>query len=162
MISNFSEVLLLIVVLVVFVWLGTITFLLTKVLKTFGHLTKGVDNKDLKQILEELLSEVKKEKEVSADLEKKLESLRLDGLNHTQKIGFIRYNPFSETGGNQSFALAILDGKDSGFVITSLHSREATRVFAKPVKEGKEAGFEFSKEEISAIVEAKKGKSFRN
>lgn len=156
---NFSEMPSLIVTLVVFVWLGAVTFLLTKVLKTFSRLTKGVDNKDLKQILEELLGEVKKEKEISADLEKRLESLRLDGLSHTQKIGFIRYNPFSETGGNQSFALAILDGRDSGFVITSLHSREATRVFAKPVKEGKEAGFEFSKEEISAIVEAKKGRS---
>lgn len=105
---------------------------------------------------------LKKEKEISANLEKKLESLRLDGLNHIQKVGFIRYNPFSETGGNQSFALAILDGRDSGFVITSLHSREATRVFAKPVKEGKEAGFEFSKEEIQAIVEAKKRSPSKN
>jgi len=162
MLFNFSEMPSLIVTLVVFVWLGAATFLLTKVLKTFSRLTKGVDNKDLKQILEELLNEIKKEKEISANLEKKLESLRLDGLNHIQKVGFIRYNPFSETGGNQSFALAILDGRDSGFVITSLHSREATRVFAKPVKEGKEAGFEFSKEEIQAIVEAKKRSPSKN
>lgn len=60
MLFNFSEMPSLIVTLVVFVWLGAATFLLTKVLKTFSRLTKGVDNKDLKQILEELLNEIKK------------------------------------------------------------------------------------------------------
>lgn len=144
------------VTLMVFVWLGAVTFLLVRILKTFNKLTKGVSDKDLKKVLEELLTEAKKEKEATDDLQKRLEYLKTEGRSHIQKVGFIRYNPFSETGGNQSFVLAILDGIDNGFVITSLHSREATRVFAKPVKEGKEAGFEFSKEEIQAIVEAKK------
>lgn len=146
----------LIISFIIFIWLGAVTFLLIRVLKTFDRLTKGVSDKDLKTVLEKLLGEIEKEKEISSVLEKRLAGLKLDSLNHIQKIGFIRYNPFSETGGNQSFALAILDGRDSGFVITSLHSRDSTRVFAKPVREGKEAGFEFSKEEIQAIVEAKK------
>ncbi len=145
-----------ILTLIVFAWLGTLTVLFISVLKTFKHLTKGVSDKDLKVVLDEVLKGIEKEKGISSELGKKLEELRLDGLNHVQKIGFIRYNPFSETGGNQSFVLAVLDGKDSGVVITSLHSRDSTRVFAKPVKEGKEAGFEFSKEEIQAIVEARK------
>jgi len=153
---NFSDMPSLVLTLVVFAWLGTLTVLLIGVLKTFKRLTKGVSDKDLKVILDEVLKEIEKEKDVSSELAKKLEELRLDGRNHVQKIGFIRYNPFSETGGNQSFVLVVLDGKDSGVVITSLHSRDSTRVFAKPVKEGKEVGFEFSKEEIQAIVDARK------
>lgn len=141
---------------IIFAWLGAVTVLLIRVLKTFKRLTKGVSDKDLKEVLDEVLKEIGKEKGISAELGKRLEELRLDGLNHIQKIGFIRYNPFSETGGNQSFVLAVLDGRDSGVIITSLHSRDSTRIFAKPVKEGKEAGFEFSKEEIQAIVEARK------
>lgn len=156
MLLNFSDSPSLILSLIIFVWLGTVTFLLARLLRIFKKLTKGVNDKDLKVILEELLQEVKREKETSLNLEKKLEELRLQGLDHIQKVGFIRYNPFAETGGNQSFVLAILDGNDNGSVITSLHSRDSTRVFAKPVKGGKESGFEFSKEEIQAILEAKK------
>ena len=146
----------LVISLVIFFWLGTITFLLWRLLKTFNRLTKGVSDEDFRSILGKLLDEIKNQQKKNEELDKRLSLLSWDCLNHIQKIGFIRYNPFSETGGNQSFALAILDGRDSGLVITSLHSRESTRVFAKPVKEGKEAGFEFSKEEIQAILAAKK------
>jgi len=127
-----------------------------RVLKTFSKLTKGVSEKDLKNILEEILDALKKDEKLDLAFKKELEQLREEGLDHIQKVGLVRYNPFAETGGNQSFVLAVLDGKDSGFVITSLHSRESTRVFSKPVKEGKESGFEFSKEEIQAVLEAKK------
>ncbi|HEY5488946.1 MAG TPA: DUF4446 family protein, partial [Candidatus Limnocylindrales bacterium] len=45
-----------------------------------------------------------------------------------QRVGIVRYNPFADTGGQQSFAVALLDARGSGFVISSLHSRQATRV----------------------------------
>ncbi len=102
---------------------------------------------------------LKKGEKSFVELESRIELLRAENKINFQKIGLVRYNPFSDTGGNQSFVLALLDGNDSGFVITTLHSREATRVFAKPVSGGREGGFEFSKEEIQAILEAqKKGK----
>lgn len=158
MLLNLSEVPSLLATLLVFAWLGTITFLLVRLIGTFGKLTKGAGDKNLKEILESLLEEVKKEKEIDLELKKSIEKIEQEGLQHIQKIGFIRFNPFAETGGNQSFILAVLDGNNSGFVLTSLHSRESTRIFSKPVKEGKEDGFEFSKEEIQAIVAATKKK----
>lgn len=151
-----ADVPLIIITLIVFIWLGAITFLLVRVLRTFTQLTKGVSDKDLKSILDETISCIKKNEVANAGLEKKLEKVRVDGIDHVQKVGLIRYNPFADTGGNQSFVLALLDGKNNGFVITSLHSREATRVFAKPVVAGKETDFEFSKEEAMAITEAQK------
>ena len=39
------------------------------------------------------------------------------------RVGLVRFNPFEDTGGNQSFALALLDGRGDGFVVSSLHSR---------------------------------------
>lgn len=157
-----SDLLLLFLSLVIFFWLGAITFLLVRVLKTFAKLTKGVSDKDLKSILEQILDEVEKEKKFTRELEDKISEIKLEGLSNIKKVGLIRYNPFSETGGNQSFVLVLLDSNDNGFVITSLHSRDSTRVFAKPVLAGKESGFEFSKEEIQAILEAKKSKALKH
>ena len=62
----------------------------------------------------------------------------------------MRYNPFEDTGGNQSFALALLDAHGDGFVVSSLHARNQTRVYAKGVKGGRsDAGV--SEEEAEAL-----------
>jgi len=55
------------------IWLGGLTFLFVRLLKTFSKLTKGVTEKDLRTILEEILKEIGKQKEVSADLGKKID-----------------------------------------------------------------------------------------
>jgi hypothetical protein len=69
------------------------------------------------------------------------------------RVGLVRYNPFEETGGNQSFALAVLDGNGDGFVVSSLHARAGTRVYAKAVKAGA-AEAALSDEEAAALREA--------
>src|SRR5678809_870381 len=38
-----------------------------------------------------------------------------------QKVGVIRFNPFQDSGGDQSFAIAMLDQRGSGVVVSSLH-----------------------------------------
>jgi hypothetical protein len=53
-----------------------------------------------------------------------------------QRIGLVRFNPFEDTGGNQSFALALLDQAGDGVVISSLHARAGTRVYGKAVAKG--------------------------
>jgi hypothetical protein len=76
--------------------------------------------------------------------------------SHLQKMGFVRFNPFNDTGGDQSFCLAILDGHDHGIVISSLHSREQTRIYAKQIVAGKPQGVELSREEAEAVTRALK------
>jgi len=49
----------------------------------------------------------------------------------------VRYNPFSSVGGNQSFSVVVLDGNNTGIIITSLYSQEGNRVYGKRVKEGR-------------------------
>jgi hypothetical protein len=67
-----------------------------------------------------------------------------------QRVGVVRYNPFEDTGSNQSFVLAMLDARGDGFVLSSLHSRQQTRTFLKPVSRGK-ADSAVSDEEAEAI-----------
>lgn len=90
-----------------------------------------------------------------------IESFRKKNLDNVQKVFLKRYNPYHDTGGDQSFSVSLLDGHGNGLVITSLHSRSGTRVFAKPVRMGKEDGFEFSGEEKSVVEKAILGERLR-
>jgi hypothetical protein len=73
-----------------------------------------------------------------------------------QHIGLVRFNPFEDTGSDQSFAIALLDDRRDGLVISSLHGRANTRVFAKPVTDGT-SSHNLSDEEAEAIRIAVEG-----
>jgi predicted Zn-dependent protease len=70
-----------------------------------------------------------------------------------QKFAMVRYNPFRETGGDQSFSMALLDLRNNGIVITSIHGREVDRIYAKEIIDGK-SKHNLSAEEIQAIKES--------
>lgn len=67
-----------------------------------------------------------------------------------QHVGLVRFNPFEDTGSDQSFAIALLDADHNGVVISSLHGRAGTRVFAKPITAG-QATHALSGEETEAV-----------
>jgi len=140
----------------IFLWLGILTFFLFRTIKHYQKLTEGIEKKHLQAVLEKILKDLgEKEKQIE-ELLKQVEKLEKENLYNIQKIGLVRFNPFAEVGGDQSFSLAILDGENSGLVISSLHSREVTRIYAKPVKKGKAVGYQLSTEEIQAIKNARK------
>lgn len=68
-------------------------------------------------------------------------------------VGLIRFSPFHDTGGDQSFTLAILDGRRNGVVVTGLHSRTDSRLYAKPVFAG-DSEYTLIPEEREAIAQA--------
>lgn len=86
-------------------------------------------------------------------IEEAVKNLREQQKISIQKMGVIRYNPFNDNGGNLSFSIAIMDGKDNGVVITSMHGREVNRIYAKPIKNSK-SDFGLTEEEQKAITSA--------
>ena len=68
-------------------------------------------------------------------------------------------NPFTDVGGNQSFAVAIVNKEGDGVVFSSLYSRERMSVFAKPIKGGA-SDIELTPEEQSVVEDAQKSASF--
>ena len=98
---------------------------------------------------------------------KRIEQLltRVDGLNALeqeleassrlalQKVGIVRFNPFQDSGGDQSFAIALLDQGGTGIVLSSLHGRAETRIFAKQVVNARST-HSLSDEEQQAIKAA--------
>ena len=67
-----------------------------------------------------------------------------------QRVGVVRFNPFTDSGGDQSFAIALLDDSGTGIVVSSLHGRAETRIFAKQIAKGRSA-HALSDEEQQAI-----------
>lgn len=67
------------------------------------------------------------------------------------KVGMVRFNPFKDLGGDQSFSIAFLNGQNNGLVISALHTREGNRVYAKPVEKGKATKYPLTDEEKEAI-----------
>ena len=107
---------------------------------------KNKEPKDIKGILKQFKELEKRVEKISQDLE----ILKKDSKLHIQKAGLLRYNPFSNVGGNQSFSIALLDNNNDGFVITSLYAQDGNRVYAKPVKNGK-SEYVLSEEEKETI-----------
>ena len=70
-----------------------------------------------------------------------------------RRVGLVRFNPFEDTGGNQSFALALLDAEGDGWVLSSLHARGGTRIYAKSIARGRSEAA-LSEEETAAIRQA--------
>jgi len=106
--------------------------------------------------LKEILAQFKDLEENFEKISQDLENFKKESLLSLQKVGIVRFNPFSEVGGDQSFSIALLDGNDDGVVITSLYSREGNRVYGKPIKAGV-SEYSLSEEEKQAIEKAKYG-----
>ena len=109
----------------------------------FNLFKKDKEPKDLKKVLKQF-----------EELKKQVEKISQTSKTSVQKVGMVRYNPFSNVGGDQSFSIALLDGDNNGIVITSLFSREGNRVYGKPVKSGA-SEYSLSNEEKKAIEKAK-------
>lgn len=89
-----------------------------------------------------------------ARLESQLEAMDERSRGAVQHVGVVRFNPFEDTGSNQSFALALLDDRANGIVVSSLHSRQNTRLYLKLIADGR-SETALSEEENEALRRAR-------
>ncbi len=117
-------------------------------------LTRGDDGRSLQGVLEAHLGRVAEVAGAVDRLSGRTGALEASGRKAFQRIGLVRFNPFEDTGSNQSFALALLDADDDGVVISSLHARGGTRIYAKAVASGRPEAT-LSDEEAQALALAR-------
>lgn len=111
-------------------------FKISRLTKHYNSLTSGVESKTLMKALEGIQKTLSEHERTSVITKNELKKIEAEMRTHIQTLTLKRFNPFSDTGGDQSFLLAMLDGNNDGIVITSLHSRENTRFYVKSVKGG--------------------------
>lgn len=125
----------------------------TRLESRLAGLTRGSEGRNLEAVLDAHLEKVFAVARQLDDVTTRTSVLEAAQRRSFQRSGLVRYNPFEETGGNQSFALALLDAKGDGWVLSSLHARSGTRVYAKAISAGR-ADAALSEEETAAIRQA--------
>ncbi len=113
-------------------------------------LTRGEDGRNLAGVLDAHLAKVLAVARRQDELDAHAVLLETQAGRSVQGVSVVRFNNFEDTGGNQSFVLALLDPAGDGAVINSLHARNQTRLYAKAVRAGAAEGA-LSDEEAEAI-----------
>ncbi len=139
-------------IITVLVWLLGLTLTVAYFWYRYYLFSKDADGNTVKT-LGKILSKLKENDKEFGKIDSQIQEMISEAKLHVQKTSLVRFNPFDETGGDHSFSLALLNGKNTGILITGLHTRERTRLYVKPVKSGK-SSYELSKEELSAIDKA--------
>ena len=123
-------------------------------LYSFNRLRKtffaGSTGQDLELVIDGIVRNVNQIGEHQAVLEQALVHLKNNFEFSVQKVGLVRFNPFADGGGNFSFSLALLNGQDSGLVITSMHGREQNRIYTKKITQGR-SETQLTEEEQQAV-----------
>lgn len=100
-----------------------------------------------------MIQQVQKLQEDLANTKKELQKFQQEMKKAITKVGVIRFNPFREIGGDQSFSVALLDESNNGVVITSYYGRDVNRIYAKPIQKGS-SEYQLANEETEAVKKA--------
>ena len=141
---------------VLIVWTITLTVLYITAIRHYKKLSINKDQ-GLEDAINTIFAGLKDLDKRSTSIQNRVDNIEEESLEHIQKVAIKRFNPFGDTGGNQSFAVTFLDANDNGIVFSSLHGRSGTRIYGKPIKSGKQDGYELSEEEKDIINLAIKG-----
>ncbi len=142
----------LIFVVVLIIWNAILTYLFLKTRKQ-NELFFDDGSKNLRELVTRSITDNKAIHQRAAKIESSIDQISGVIRNSFQRFAMVRYNPFSDTGGDQSFSFALLDLDNNGFVFTSIHGREVNRVYAKQIENGK-SRHNLSAEEDEAIRRA--------
>ena len=133
------------------IWNLALTGLVIRFIRHYRRLINQVDSGNLEAVLDRILDhQLVNRKEISL-LKNQLKQLNRRETKFFQAFGLVKFNPFADLGGNQSFSLAIINREGKGLVVTGLHSRQTTRVYVKLLN-GKKS--QLSTEEKLAVKRA--------
>lgn len=141
----------------IYLLIAIVGFLTAELFRLNGRLKKmllGKNGADLENTITTMLKGMENLDARSGEMENYIIKMDERLRKSIQKIQTVRFNPFKDQGGNQSFATCFLDENGKGVVISSLYSRDKVSVYAKPVMKY-QSEFELSEEEKEAIEKAK-------
>ena len=138
---------------IIYILVGVVVILVTWIITLELRLKKFFYNdksKNLNSVLSEIQKKVEKLGKNQEEIGKYLEEIEKRLQQTVNQPGIVRFNPFSDAGSNQSFAIALLNEARDGVVISSLYSREKVNIYAKPIKNGL-SEYQLTDEEKEAI-----------
>jgi len=142
--------------LVLSIWLITLQLRLNRLVSHYDRLFSGTTYGTFEDAMDRYVGRLDETVSQVDSLNRLCQAVEGDLRGTIQRVGIVRFNPFADTGSDQSFAVALLDGNGSGIILSSLFSRSSTRMFAKSVVDGK-SSHPLTDEEREAIAQAMAG-----
>lgn len=105
--------------------------------RSYKDFMRGKDAESLEEVILERFNEIDDLKIANGENRKRIDDITQNLLLTYQKIGIVKYDAFHEMGGKLSFALALLDKSNNGFVMNSMHNRESCYTYIKEIIDGK-------------------------
>ena len=143
----------LILIVVLFVLYVNVTMKYNRLKSSYASFMRGKDGKTLEESMKDKFSEVDAILKITKQNRLDIREISKKMENDYQKLGIVKYDAFNEMGGKLSFALAMLDGNNSGWVINAMHSREGCYTYVKEIVKG-ESYVELAEEEAEALDKA--------
>ena len=106
---------------VIFLWLGFLSFFIGRQNKFLKSLFPKSGERDIRKKFEEIRETVEGFQKELFGISKKIETVEEEGFQHIQRVELMRFNPYDDTGGDQSFTVALLNNEGSGIVVSSLN-----------------------------------------
>lgn len=151
--SAFIVIGLLIIVVLLFIIVISLIRSINKLEKKYRRIMRGVNNKNLEELINSKLEEIDVAMEQSKDALNKCEVIKEEMKGCVNKIAIMRYKAFPDVGSDLSFSIAILDSYNDGVLLTGIYSRQDSTTYAKPVDKGI-SRYELSEEESYVLNEA--------
>ena len=125
--------------------------------KYYSFIAKFDGNRSIEEVMNSYMKMVKNVNEDNKIIKANILNVERQLDMCVQNIGMVRYNAFDDVGSELSFAIAMLDNEDNGFVINSIYGRTSSNVYAKTIENGT-SKVTLSDEEIKAVNKAKEHK----
>ena len=126
---------------------------LEKLNAMYKKFMSGKDGKTLENVIARRFTQVDELIECDKKTNAKIDDINENMLLTFQKLGIVKYDAFNEMGGKLSFALALLNKENTGFVINAMHSREGCYTYIKEIING-ESYILLGEEEKEAVDKA--------
>jgi len=138
---------------ILFVLLIGVNLKYSRLKRNYSMFMRGKDGKTLEESMRDRFSEVDTILKVTKQNRMDIREINKKIEKSYQKSGIVKYDAFNEMGGKLSFAIAMLDSKNSGWIINAMHSREGCYTYVKEIVKG-ESYVELAEEEAEALDKA--------
>ncbi|MFD2117408.1 DUF4446 family protein [Paenibacillus yanchengensis] len=138
---------------ILFVWLIVISVKFKKVKTKYNSFIAGQGVHDLENVVIAIQEKIQLNGTQLQQIEEQLQTVQQRMPLQKSKVGIVRFNPFGETGHNLSFAIAIINEQQDGIVLSAIHNRENSIVYAKPISQG-QSTYKLTPEELEAVEQA--------
>ena len=127
---------------------------LKKLNRKFDRFMRGKDAESLEDTILSCIEKNEQIDQMNQLLREDIIGLRKNQRITYQKMGMVKYNAFREMSGDLSYALALLDQEENGFIINSVYAKEGGYSYIKEIIKG-ESSILLSEEEKAALEKAK-------